>query len=77
LLYALKGVVYAYMSPPLDSSRIGPSTVRDMATVSKMSSMIVVALPKLRVLLQNPPVRSAPTKANRARDKVTQRVASS
>jgi hypothetical protein len=34
-------------------------------------------LPKLRVLRQNPPVGSAPPRANRARDKATQRVVSS
>jgi hypothetical protein len=39
--------------------------------------MIVVGLLELRVLRQNPPVGSAPHKANNARDKVTQRVASS
>jgi hypothetical protein len=39
--------------------------------------MIIVGLPKLRVLRQNLPVGSAPPRANRARDKVTEMVASS
>jgi hypothetical protein len=39
--------------------------------------MIVVGLLELRVLRQNPPVGSAPHKANSVRDKVTQGVASS
>jgi hypothetical protein len=54
-----------------------PSIMKDMATVSKTGHTIIVGLPKLRVIRQNPPVRSAPPRANRARDIATQRVASS
>jgi hypothetical protein len=42
-----------------------------------MGPMIAVGLPKLRVQRQTPIVRSTPPKSNSARDKVTQRVASS
>jgi hypothetical protein len=42
-----------------------------------MGHTIVVGLTKLRILRQNLPVGSAPPRANRARDKVTQRVANS
>jgi hypothetical protein len=52
-------------------------TSRDTATVSKMGPMIVMGLPKLRGLSQNPPAGSAQPRAKRVRDKVTQRVASS
>jgi hypothetical protein len=54
-----------------------PSTARDMATISKMGHMIAMGLPKLRVLKQNPLDGLAPPRANKVRDKVTQRVASS
>jgi hypothetical protein len=43
----------------------------------KMGHMIVVGLPKLRLLRKNPSVGSAPPRANRTRDKATQRVVSS
>jgi hypothetical protein len=59
----------------LGSSYIMPtSTTWDMAIISKTGPTIVMGLPKLRVLMQNPSVRSAPPKANRARDKETQRM---
>jgi hypothetical protein len=51
-----------------------PATSRDTPIVSKIGPRIVVGLPKLRVLRQNPSIRLAPPKANNARDKVTQRV---
>jgi hypothetical protein len=54
-----------------------PSTSWDMATVSKMGHTIAVGLPMLRVLRKSPPVGSAPPRANIARDKATQSVASS
>jgi hypothetical protein len=61
-----------------DSSHITLAmTAQDMTIVSKMDHTIVVGLPKLRVSMQNPSVMLAPPGANRARDKVTQRVASS
>jgi hypothetical protein len=66
---AVKGIVYAYT--PLDSSHIVPSTTRDTTTVSKTSLRIAVGLLELRVLRQNPSVRLAPPRANRARNKVT------
>jgi hypothetical protein len=43
----------------------------------EMGPMILTGLPKLRVLNQNPPVGSATPRANKVRDKATQRVASS
>jgi hypothetical protein len=52
-------------------------TAWDMVNVSQMGLMIVVGLPKLRVLRQNLPVRSAPPRANKVREKETQRVANS
>jgi hypothetical protein len=52
-------------------------TTWDMIIVSQMDHMITEGPAKLRVLRQNPSVRSAPTKANRARGKATQMVASS
>jgi hypothetical protein len=52
-------------------------TTRDMITVSKMGPTIVVGLPKLRVPRQHLPVGSMPPRANKARDKVTQRMISS
>jgi hypothetical protein len=42
-----------------------------------MGPMIVVGLLKLRVRRQNPPVESVMPRANRVREKATQRVASS
>jgi hypothetical protein len=45
-----------------------------MAIISKTGPTIVMGLPKLRVPMQNPSVRSAPPKANRVRDKETQRM---
>jgi hypothetical protein len=61
-----------------DSSHIVPATTAwDMTIVSKMGPMIAVGLPKLRVPRQNPPTGSACSRANRARDKVTQMVVSS
>jgi hypothetical protein len=42
-----------------------------------MGQTIVVGLPELRVPSQNMPVRSAPPRANIARDKATERVANS
>jgi hypothetical protein len=59
---------------PSYSSHTMPSIVRDTTTVSKMGHTIVVGLLKLRVLRQNPPVRSIPPRANRVRDKATQRM---
>jgi hypothetical protein len=62
----------------LDSSHIMPITIAwDTTTVSKIGPMIVVGLPKLRVLRQNPPPGSTPPRANRGKDKATQRVVSS
>jgi hypothetical protein len=49
----------------------------DMATISNTGHTIIVGLPKHRVLRQNLLVGSAPPRANRARDKAKQRVASS
>jgi hypothetical protein len=60
-----------------DSSDIMPSTTRDMTTVSKIGPMISMGLLELRVPRQNPRVGSALSRANRARDKETQRKASS
>jgi hypothetical protein len=54
-----------------DSSHIIPSTAWDTTTISKMDPKIVVGLLKLRVLGQNPLVRSAPPRANRSRNKPT------
>jgi hypothetical protein len=62
---------------PYYSSHTRPSTVWDMATISKMSHTITVGLPKLRILRQNLPDESVPPRANIARDKPTQRVPSS
>jgi hypothetical protein len=62
---------------PFYSSHTMPSTSWGMTTVSKMGHTIAVDLPKLRVLRQNPPDWSVPRKTNRARDKMTQRVANS
>jgi hypothetical protein len=42
-----------------------------MTIVSKTGPTIVVGLPKLRVLRQNPPVGSVLPRANREREKVT------
>jgi hypothetical protein len=60
-----------HLHAPSYSSHTTPSTARDKATISKMGHTIVVGLPKLRVLRQNPPVGSALPRANRVRDKVT------
>jgi hypothetical protein len=54
-----------------------PSTARDTAIIFKMGHMIVVGLPMLRIRRQNLAVELEPPRATRARDKVTQRVASS
>jgi hypothetical protein len=54
-----------------NSSRGMPTTSLDMVNVSKMGPMIVEGPVKLRVRWQNPPVRSASLRANRARDKAT------
>jgi hypothetical protein len=59
------------------SSHVMPVTSRDAATISKMGPTIIVGLLKLRVLRQNLSARLAPPRANRARSKVTQRVANS
>jgi hypothetical protein len=59
------------------SSHIGPSTTWDMATICKIGLMIVVGLPKLMVQRQNPLVKSTPPRANRVRDKATERVPNS
>jgi hypothetical protein len=67
-------VLYMFTRLP-DSSHIVPIKSQDMATVSKMGPMIGVGLPKLRVLRQNPLAGSTPPRANRARDKVTQKMA--
>jgi hypothetical protein len=58
-----------------NSSHDTPSTSRDTSTVSKMGPMIVEGPATLWVLRQNPPVRSEPYRATRARDEATQRVA--
>jgi hypothetical protein len=50
---------------------------RDVKTISQIGPMIVEGPRKLRVLRQNQPVGSEPPRANRARDKMTQRVANS
>jgi hypothetical protein len=54
-----------------------PTTSQDTVNVSKTSPTIAIGMQQLRVQMQNPPVGSAQPRANRARDKVTQRVASS
>jgi hypothetical protein len=72
---ALKGVVYIY-TPPY-SSRIMPSTSRDMTTISKMGHTITMGLPMLRVQRRNLPDGSEPPRATRARDKATHGVATS
>jgi hypothetical protein len=60
-----------------DSSHVVPAKIaQDMTTIYKTGPMIVVSLPKLNVLRQNPLVGSAPPRANRARDKATQMVTS-
>jgi hypothetical protein len=60
-----------------ESSHIVPAVGRDTTTVSKTSPTIVMGHPKLRVLRENPPARLVLPTTNRARDKATQRVASS
>jgi hypothetical protein len=68
---AVRGTVNPY------SSHIIPvMTAQDMTIASQMGQMIADGLAKLRVLRQNPPIGSAPPRANRVRDKATQRVAS-
>jgi hypothetical protein len=59
------------------TSHIIHSKAWDTTTICKTVLAIAVGLLKLSVRRQNPPVRSAPLKANRVRDKTTQRVASS
>jgi hypothetical protein len=71
-----KRALYTFACPSY-SSHTMPSTMWDMVTVSKMGHTIAMGLPKLRVLRQNPPDGSAPPRANRERDKGTQRVSSS
>jgi hypothetical protein len=51
--------------------------MRDMTTVSKMGHTIIVGLPTLKVRRQNPPNGSEPPKANKARNEVTQGMATS
>jgi hypothetical protein len=72
------------MVPPLhmfthhpNSSHDALATPWDMATISKIGPRNIVGLQQVRVLTQNPPVGSVPPRVNRAKDKVTQRVASS
>jgi hypothetical protein len=61
-----------------DSSHSATAMIaRDTATVYKTGPMIVVGLPKLRILRQHPIVGSAPPRVNSAKDKMIQRVASS
>jgi hypothetical protein len=67
--------MYTFTRPSYSSHTI-PSTSWDTATISNMGNMIIVGLPKLRVLRQNLSIRSVPPRANRVRDKTTQRVAS-
>jgi hypothetical protein len=63
---------------PPDSSHIALATIAcDTTTVSKMAPTIVMGLPKLRVPWQNPPVVSAPPRANTVMDKAKQGVANS
>jgi hypothetical protein len=71
----VKGV-YTFTCIPY-SSHITPSIAQDMTIVSKIGPMIVVGLLKLRVRRKNPLVELAPPRANRERDKMIQRVASS
>jgi hypothetical protein len=59
------------------SSHIVPSLAWDTAIVPKLGPTIAVGLLELRVPRQNPLVGLAPPRANRARDKETQRVAGS
>jgi hypothetical protein len=60
------------------SSHIAPAmTARNMTIVSQMGPTIFERSTKLRVLRKNLPVRLALPRANRVRDKVTQRVVSS
>jgi hypothetical protein len=72
---AEKGVGYAYTSP--DSSHIVSSTAQDTVSIFKMRHTIAVGLIELRVQRQNLLVWSAPPRANRVRDKETQRMANS
>jgi hypothetical protein len=60
-----------------NSSHDVPATAWDEAIISKMGPTIAVGLLQLRVLRQNLPARLVPPRANRARDKATQWVASS
>jgi hypothetical protein len=54
-----------------------PSTTQEVAIASKTGLMIAMGLLKLGVRRQNPPVGSTSPRANRVRDKATQRVGSS
>jgi hypothetical protein len=51
-------------------------TTQDMATVCKVGPTIAMGLLELRVPRQNPPARSASHRANIARDKATEKMAS-
>jgi hypothetical protein len=54
-----------------------PTTSQDTANVSKMGPTIAEGPADLGVRRQNPSVGSAPPRANKARDKATQGMASS
>jgi hypothetical protein len=74
----LQGTVRGAINPCLHTSHIMPAMIaRDTANVSKTGPTIVVNLPKPKVPRQNLPVESALPKANRAREKATQKLASS
>jgi hypothetical protein len=62
---------------PISSHILPAMTTLDTTTIFEMDPMIGVGLPELRVLRRNPPLRLAPPRANRVRDKVPQRMASS
>jgi hypothetical protein len=66
-------VLYTLTHLP-DFPHVVPFTSRDMTTVSKMDPTIVVGMPRLRFPRQNPLVGSVLSKANKGRDKVTQRM---
>jgi hypothetical protein len=72
---AVKGTIYVY-TPPC-TPHITPSTLRDMATISKMGHTIIMGLPTLRVRRQNPPDGSRLPRASIARDEATQGVSTS
>jgi hypothetical protein len=66
-----------FMHLPYPSYIAPTTTAWDTTTISQTGPMIARGSSKLRVLRKNPPVGSALPRANRVRDKETQRVANS